>query len=191
MRKFMAVFMLVCVVHLAEHVAQFVQVYVYNVPLHQAGGILGKFYPWLAHSETLHYSYALFMWAGLWILRNEFKGTARVWWMVAFYVQTWHHLEHALLLGQAIAGSNFFGAPQPISVIQFLGLLHGPAETGFDGLLKMSHFGVCTCQGAKPGTVHEWSAWLLVTRRVEVHLIYNTLVTIPMVAALLKRGKAG
>jgi hypothetical protein len=189
MRFFFWSFIVVCVVHLSEHVAQMIQLYAYNMPLHKSGGILGKFYPWLAHSETLHYGYALFMWVGLFILRNQFTGSARWWWMLAFYIQTWHHFEHVLLLGQALSGVNFLNAPQPISVIQFIGLLNGPAETGFGGLLKMSHFGECTCQGAKPGTVHEWSAWLLVVRRPEVHMMYNMLVTVPMVVAMLKNKR--
>lgn len=191
MRHLFRFFLLVCVVHLAEHVAQMVQLYYYNMPLHKSGGVLGKFYPWLAHSETLHYGYALFMWAGLFIFRNQFTGSARWWWMLAFYVQTWHHFEHVLLLIQACSGYNFFGAPQPISCIQFLGFLNGTPEDGFGGLLKMSHFGECTCKGAKPGTVHEWSPWLLVVRRPEVHMMYNLMVTVPMVWAMVDTARRG
>ena len=183
----MRLFLLVCFVHLAEHLAQAYQVYALNLPLHQAGGLLGKAWPWLAHSETLHYAYALFMLAGLWLLRNHFTGKARFWWMLALSIQFWHHAEHALLLYQATTGHNLFNAPQPISVIQFTGFLYGSPETGFDGLLKMSHFGVCTCEGAPPGTLHAWTPALLTVRRLEVHLLYNFAVIIPMTVALIRK----
>jgi hypothetical protein len=182
MNRFYLLFMGVCIFHLVEHVIQALEVYVFNVPLHEARGVLGVFWPWLVHSETLHYGYALFMLVGLWLFRLQFG----FWWKVAIAVQCWHHFEHALLLYQATIGQNFFGAPQPISVIQFLGFLNGPAETGFDGMLKMSHFGVCDCQGAKPGTIHEWSFLLMFVRRVEVHLLYNLVVMIPMFIAIGK-----
>src|SRR5262245_55603399 len=87
----MGLCLLICLAHLSEHIAQAVQIYVYNIPLHQAGGVLGKFFPWLVHSETLHYGYALIMWVGLWHFRGHFIGAARLWWMVAFGIQAWHH----------------------------------------------------------------------------------------------------
>lgn len=179
-------FMLLCAAHLLEHIAQAIQVYGLGWPVHKAGGVLGLFYPWLAHSELLHYAYALFMFTGLWGLRHHFTGTARWWWMLAWGIQAWHHSEHALLLGQALYGESFFNAPQPISVIQFTGFFNGTPETGFGGLLGMKHFGVCNCEGAAPGTVHKFQWLLLTVRRVEVHLIYNTLVTIPMVMAVIR-----
>lgn len=185
MRFFFGLFVFLCVAHFAEHVAQITQIYVYNTPLHEAGGILGKFYPWLAHSETLHYAYAAVMLAGLFAFRNRFTGTARFWWNVALVIQFWHHFEHALLLYQATTGHNFFGASQPISVVQFTGFFYGTPADNFGGLLKMSHFGVCTCQGAAPGTVHKFEWAMLTVRRPEVHMIYNTLVAIPMVLAML------
>lgn len=187
MSKGLLFFSLFCIAHLSEHIAQAIQVYGLGWPLHQSRGILGYFIPWLAHSEVLHYSYAITMLIGIWMLRNQFGAVARKYWMAAFYIQFWHHFEHSLLLYQVIVGHNFFNAPQPISVIQFLGFLNGPAENGFGGLLKMSHFGVCTCQGAVPGTIHKWSLLLIFVRRVEVHLMYNIAVTIPMVIAMVKQ----
>jgi len=94
-----------------------------------------------------------------------------VWWMIAFWIQFWHHIEHALLQYQVISGHNFFGAPAPISTIQMLGFLEGSAQTGFNGLMT-----------GPPK--HPFSALLLATRRLEVHLFYNTIVTIPMVVAM-------
>jgi hypothetical protein len=190
MRKVLAAFVVLCFVHLSEHIVQAFQVYALGWPLHQSRGILGQIWPWLAHSETLHWTYAALMFWGLWGLRGLFTGRARTFWTVAAAIQTWHLFEHSLLLWQATTGHNFFGAPQPISVIQFSGFLNGPAANGFGGLLKMSHFGVCTCQGAMPGTVHKFTPLMLLVRRVEVHLLYNFAVMIPMTVALMKARRS-
>jgi hypothetical protein len=39
--------------------------------------------------------------------------------MVAFWIQFWHHIEHLLLISQAILHHNLMGKPVPYSVIQF------------------------------------------------------------------------
>jgi len=57
-------------------------------------------------------------------------------------IQFWHHIEHALLQGQVIAGRNLFGSPVPVSIVQL---------------------------------------WI---PRVELHLLYNSLVFVPMVVAV-------
>jgi hypothetical protein len=187
MSKALKLFAFICLAHLSEHITQAIQVYGLGMPLHQARGLLGYVWPWFVHSEVLHYSYALVMLLGLWLLRGEFSGKARTFWMAAFSIQMWHHFEHLLLLGQALSGHNFFGAPQPISVIQFSGFFNGSAQSGFGGLLTMSHFGVCTCKGAVAGTVHTWTPLMLFVRRVEVHLLYNFAVTVPMVMAMVRQ----
>jgi len=33
-------------------------------------------------------------------------------------IQFWHHIEHALLQGQVIAGRTLFGSPVPTSIVQ-------------------------------------------------------------------------
>src|SRR5262249_15605172 len=48
-------FMVVVLAHWAEHVAQAWQIYVLGWSAHHAGGVLGLFYPWLVHTEVLHY----------------------------------------------------------------------------------------------------------------------------------------
>jgi len=113
------VFMLVVLAHWGEHLLQAFQIYGLGWPVPEARGILGYFFPWLIKSELLHYGYAVVMLAGLWLLRGGFTGVQdRRWWMIAFWIQFWHHIEHALLQGQAIAGTNLFGAPVPTSVLQ-------------------------------------------------------------------------
>jgi hypothetical protein len=153
--------------HWAEHLAQAFQIYVLKMRPQDSFGLVGMLYPPLVKSEVMHYLYAIVMLVLLWVLRKGFTGRSYRWWMIAFWIQFWHHIEHALLQGQVIYGANFFGAPAPISIIQMIGFLEGPASTGFNGLM------------AGPPR-HEFSALMLAVRRVEVHLFYNTIVFIPM-----------
>ena len=39
-------------------------------------------------------------------------------WMTAFWIQFFHHIEHALLQAQAILGTNLLGRPVPTSLVQ-------------------------------------------------------------------------
>lgn len=135
-------FMAIVLLHWAEHLTQAYQLYAMGWAPPDALGFLGLYFPVLVTSETLHYGYALVMLAGLWILRSGFTGRSYVWWMISFGIQFWHHIEHALLQVQALAGANLFNAPVPVSIFQL---------------------------------------WI---RRPELHLIYNTLVFIPMIVAM-------
>lgn len=141
-RRSLQIFMAIVLVHFAEHLFQAYQVYVLHWPVHEARGMLGRSFPWLVHSEVLHYGYAVIMLVGIWTLLPGFVGRSRTWWLAALVIQFWHHIEHALLQGQAIAGHNLFGSPVPISIVQL---------------------------------------WI---PRVELHLLYNTLVLVPMVVAM-------
>ncbi|MFG0319742.1 MAG: hypothetical protein ACF8XB_20895 [Planctomycetota bacterium JB042] len=111
-------FTIIVLAHWAEHLAQAFQIYVLNWPVPEARGVLGLWYPWMVQSELLHYAYALVMLVGLWIFRSGFAGRAWNWWMAAFWIQFWHHIEHALLQGQAILGKNLFDSPVPMSLVQ-------------------------------------------------------------------------
>ncbi len=104
--------------HWAEHLTQTIQIYVLHWPVPESRGVLGLWYPWLVSSELLHYGYAIVMLIAFWILRTGFVGRSRTWWNIAFWIQFWHHIEHVLLQGQAIAGSNLFGRPVPVSILQ-------------------------------------------------------------------------
>jgi hypothetical protein len=113
------VFMAIVLAHWAEHLLQAAQIYLLGWPVPQARGALGHFFPWLVTSEILHYGYALVMLAGIWILRSGFTGSRdRKWWMIAFWVQFFHHIEHGLLQAQAILGQNLFDRPVPTSLAQ-------------------------------------------------------------------------
>lgn len=111
-------FMVVVLAHWAEHVAQAIQIWVLGWPVPEARGVLGEPFPWLIKSEWLHYGYALIMLVGLILLRPGFTGRARTWWTISLGIQVWHHLEHLLLLVQAITHSYLAGRAVPTSVLQ-------------------------------------------------------------------------
>jgi hypothetical protein len=113
------VFMLIVLAHWGEHFAQAYQVFVLGWPRPKSNGILGLWYPWLIQSEVMHYGYALVMLICLWTLRKGFTGRSYTWWMIAFWIQFWHHIEHLLLIGQATLHHNLMGKPVPFSVLQF------------------------------------------------------------------------
>jgi len=136
------IFLVIVLAHWAEHLAQAAQIYILHWPVVDSRGFLGHWYPWLVKSEFLHYAYAIVMLVGLWIFRLGFVGRSRVWWMIAFWIQFWHHIEHAILQGQGILGQNLFASPVPVSIVQL---------------------------------------WI---PRVELHLIYNTIVFVPMMIAM-------
>lgn len=116
----MNVFMFIVLAHWAEHLTQAFQIYVLGRPIPQSRGVLGQFFPWLVKSEWLHYGYALVMVLGIWMLRKAFVGRARAWWMVAFWIQFWHHIEHLLLFLQAQTHTNYFGKSVPTSIVQLV-----------------------------------------------------------------------
>jgi len=117
-KRSLQLFMVIVLAHWAEHLAQAAQIYLLHWPVPESNGVLGLWFPWLVTSETLHYGYALVMLVGLWILRRGFVGRSRTWWMIAFWIQFWHHIEHAILQTQAIVGQNLFGSPVPVSIVQ-------------------------------------------------------------------------
>lgn len=113
------VFTAIVLAHWAEHLVQAAQIYLFNWPVPEARGLVGHFFPWVIKSEALHYGYALVMLAGLWMLRTGFTGKKdHFWWMLAFGIQFFHHIEHAILQTQAIAGMNLLGRPVPTSLVQ-------------------------------------------------------------------------
>lgn len=115
----MRIFMVIVLAHWAEHLFQGLQIYALGWPVPEARGALGMVFPWLIKSEALHYGYALIMLAGLWMLREGFTGKVdRFWWMLAFWIQFFHHIEHAVLQTQAIVGANLLGRPVPMSLVQ-------------------------------------------------------------------------
>ena len=111
-------FMVIVIAHWGEHLFQAYQVYVLHWPRPHSMGMLGMIWPWLISTEWLHYGYALIMLVALWVLRRGFVGRAHTWWMVAFWIQFWHHFEHLLLLYQAQTHHFLFGGTVPTSVIQ-------------------------------------------------------------------------
>jgi hypothetical protein len=130
------------VAHWLEHVIQAYQVYALGYDRHHAMGLLGQLYPWLMHSEWLHFAYALLTFVGLILLHHGFTGPARTWWNVASIIQAWHLFEHSLLFAQVQGGFLLWGTKEPTSVLQ------------------------------------------LFFPRIELHLFYNSVVTVPIVIAM-------
>lgn len=136
------IFLAIVIAHWVEHLSQAYQMYALGWPAHMAGGMLGYVFPWLVHSELLHFSYALLMMIGLVLLRGEFSmPNASQWWTLTTVIQGWHLVEHSLLQFQALT-HPFFDRAVPTSIVQL---------------------------------------WF---PRVELHLFYNTVVTIPMAVAM-------
>lgn len=103
--------------HWAEHLAQAYQIWVLKWPRAQSLGLLGLWQPWLVSTELMHWGYAVFMFAGLYLLRPGFVGRARFWWTASLVIQGWHLIEHSLLQLQVMTGP-FFGAMAPTSILQ-------------------------------------------------------------------------
>jgi len=141
------ILLVVTAAHWAEHAFQAIELFVLGWPRSVALGALGLVWPALVTSEWLHYLFALAMLIGLVILRPAFHGEARTWWDVALVIQVWHHVEHALLLGQALTGHYLFGGMVPTSVLQVF------------------------------------------FPRIELHLFYNAVVTLPMLTAVFEHGR--
>ena len=112
-------FMVIVLLHWVEHLLQALQIYVLGWPVPEARGALGLVFPWLIKSESLHYGYAVVMLTGLFLLRKGFTGKVdHFWWMTAFWIQFFHHIEHGILQTQAILGHNLLGRPVPTSLVQ-------------------------------------------------------------------------
>jgi hypothetical protein len=141
------IFVVVMIAHWLEHIVQAYQVFALGYERHHALGLLGQFYPWLVHSEWMHFGYAVLTYLGLIALRQGFTGQALSWWNAACLIQTWHLFEHTLLFIQAQSGVNFWGASTPTSVLQ------------------------------------------VIFPRIELHLFYNSVVTIPVVVAMVVQGR--
>ena len=111
-------YMVVVFAHWLEHIVQAYQVFVLAWARPDAGGILGLWFPALASSEILHFTYNLFLLGGLWLLRPAFRGRGRLFWTVALLLQGWHFLEHLLLQLQWLSGYYLFGASVQTSILQ-------------------------------------------------------------------------
>lgn len=119
-KAMLMIFMAVVIAHWAEHITQAVQIYVLDWPRPKAGGVLGLVFPWLVTSEWLHYGFAVVMLVGFVMLRHGFVGRSRTWWNAAMWIQVWHHIEHLLLLLQALTGAYLMGKAVPTSIAQLV-----------------------------------------------------------------------
>jgi hypothetical protein len=116
----MMFFMSVVAAHFFEHLVQIYQLKVLGMPRSESLGLLGYYYPWLIHSEWLHYGLALFMLLGIYYLRPMFllREPADTWWTITLGLQFLHHIEHLVPLCQALSGHYLYGASKPQSLLQ-------------------------------------------------------------------------
>lgn len=111
-------FMVVVLGHWAEHIIQGVQIWVFDMPRPESLGGLGILFPVLVSSETMHFTFAVLMLGGLFLLGRGFQGASGKWWKASLAFQGWHFIEHAVLFGQVLVGANLFGSPVPSSLLQ-------------------------------------------------------------------------
>src|SRR5260221_7645314 len=116
-KRALQAFLVIIIAHWAEHLAQAYQVYVLKWAPHQAGGVLGQAFPWLGHSEVLHYGYALILLAGLWAVLPGFVAAAPTWWLGALLVPFWSHIQHPLLPRPGIARHTPVSAALPTTIL--------------------------------------------------------------------------
>lgn len=132
-------FMGLVAAHWMEHILQLGQVLA-GVPRPKALGALGWVFPWLVHSETLHFSFAIITLMGILLCKPYFnRAPGEWWWGLAGVLAVFHLGEHTSLFIQAT-----LGAPR-------VGLL---------------------------GTMFP---------RLELHLFYNAIITVPMLLAVYSR----
>lgn len=158
-------FTLAVTVHYLEHVGQAIEVLGLGWQGKDAGGLVGLLYPPLVTSEIMHYSFAVFMTVGFWVLRPAFKGRALRWWTLAFVIEFWHHFEQFLLITQHYAHHYMFGGSEPTSVLQMffprleLHLFYNTVVAIPMVVALVQHFrpnlservrAICTCAGPTP-----------------------------------------
>jgi hypothetical protein len=96
------VFIGIVVIHFIEHLTQLYQLYILHWARPECLGLISLRYPWLMKSEWLHYSFALYMLVGLSYF--SYKASNKKWWRTALILQHYHHIEHLILLSQALVG---------------------------------------------------------------------------------------
>lgn len=118
-RNYLNIFLLIVYLHLFEHIAQMFQLYILHWPKSQCLGLIGLIWPWLIHSEYLHYGHALFMLVGIYYLTKYMYNKQSLWWMnLTLYLAFYHHFEHLLLLIQSISHMYLFDKTIPTSLGQ-------------------------------------------------------------------------
>lgn len=148
-RQMLTLYLIAIVFHAFEHVLQIYQLLVLQWARPDSGGLLGLWAPELLRSELLHFGYNLFQLVGLVVLLRGFTGLAQRWWITALIIQTWHFIEHAVMLAQAHSGMYLFDASKPTSLLEVL------------------------------------------LPRIELHFLYNALVFVPTVVAVILYWRTG
>jgi hypothetical protein len=111
-------FTIAVLVHYVEHLATGFEIWGLGWKTADSGGVIGLVFPWLVTSEVMHYSFAVFMLIGFFLLRPAFMGRALRWWSLALVFEFWHHFEQLLLIIQHFSHHYLFGGTVPTSTLQ-------------------------------------------------------------------------
>ncbi|WP_066122415.1 hypothetical protein [Geminocystis sp. NIES-3709] len=111
----LTIFNLIILSHLAEHIAQMIQLHLLHWARPECLGLLGLWKPYLVRSEFLHYGHALFMLLGIYPMMRWNK-----WLYATFVLAFYHHLEHFQLLLQAVTKHYWWGFPKPATLPELL-----------------------------------------------------------------------
>ena len=156
--------------HWLEHAFQAWQVYVTHMPRACALGMLGMRYPWLIRTESLHFGFAVFTTVGLLALWEVFVRPIPVvidlTVAISNLARTW--FRHAERENPA---APWWKAATYISIWHLFEhtLLFGQA------MLHRNLFG-----SPVPTSIIQ-----LIVPRIELHLFYNSLVTVPVAVAMM------
>ncbi|AIE73033.1 MULTISPECIES: hypothetical protein [unclassified Synechocystis] len=89
--KIIFAFIIICLIHFAEHIFQLSQLYLLGWERPDCLGLLGVYFPELMRSQWLHFLYAVIMEIGLYVFLSLFG-------LTALMLQTLHLGEHTILL---------------------------------------------------------------------------------------------
>lgn len=153
-------FALLMIAHWLEHAFQAWQVYVMHMPRACALGMLGMKYPWLIKTESLHFGFAVFTTIGLLMLWNLFTKSA-----------DWMDNVNPVI---APPTASWWKAATYISIWHLF-----EHTLLFAQALTHPWFGK-----AVPTSIIQ-----LVVPRIELHLFYNSLVTVPIAVAMILMAK--
>jgi hypothetical protein len=142
--------------HWAEHAFQAYQVYVMHMPRACAFGALGMMYPWLVKNESLHFGFAVFTTVGLLMLWNVF------------------------VTGKIASDHIYIDPPSAPywKVATYISIWHL-----FEHSLLFIQASIHHNFWGRPVPT---SVLQLFFPRVELHLFYNSIVTIPIAIAMYK-----
>jgi hypothetical protein len=168
--------------HWLEHAFQAWQVYVMHMPRACALGMLGMRYPWLIRTESLHFGFAVFTTVGLLLLWNLFAAP------MMRLTSTVPGLTGRVVVGGLVGYKPFIGDMDAKGDVRPVTARWWKAATSISIWHLFEHtllFGQATLHHNLFGSPVPTSIIQLIVPRIELHLFYNSLVTVPVAVAML------